>query len=247
MIKLGDYVVKPTIFPDGTSQVWKIPEDALKCTTVTWEFENEAELSHVMQLGYLLKAQPNNHWISLDVPFLPYSRQDKEISNETTFARNIIIKILRSVFYSISTMDAHSNHQDVSSSKPDLKPIFAACKPDLVCFPDEGASKRGYETFYCDKIILDKDRDQLTGEIKGLKFLSGVDPKELPNTSILIIDDICDGGRTFIEACKLLKGAGAKEVCLYTTHGIYSKGTKVLFDAGIDRLFNRKGEVTDKY
>lgn len=34
-----------------------------------------------------------------------------------------------------------------------------------------------------------------------------------------------------------------EEVYLYTTHGIYSKGTKILFDNGIDRIFNRKGEV----
>jgi len=239
MIKLGDYVVTPTIFPDGTSQVWKIPEEVLKSvSTVTWEFENEAELSHVLQLGYLLKL----HWhhVNIDIPFMVYGRQDKEISNETTFARSIIIKTLLQVYYHIFTIDNHSYDRLVSSSKPDLKSVFSSCKPDLVCFPDEGASKRGYETFYCNKIILEKDRDQLSGEIKGLKFTdSGV----TAGSTVLIIDDICDGGRTFIEATKLLKGAGAKEVYLYTTHGIYSKGTQILFDSGIDRVFNRKGEV----
>lgn len=246
MIKLGDYVVTPTIFPDGTSQVWKIPEDVLKENgTVIWEFESEAELSHVLQLGYLLKL----HWnrIDLDMPFMPYGRQDKEISNEATFARSVIVKTLRLVYDNMWTTDNHSKDYFVTSIQPDLKPVFAACKPDLVCFPDEGASKRGYEKFYCGSVVLEKDRDQLTGEIKGLKFAEGSQVGELPNTSVLIIDDICDGGRTFIEACKLLKGAGAKEVYLYTTHGIYSKGTKVLFDAGIDRIFNRKGEVTEKY
>lgn len=239
MIKLGDYVVTPTIFPDGTSQVWKIPEEVLKANScVVWEFENESELSHIIQLGYLMQL----HWhhVSLSMPFMPYGRQDKAIANDATFARNVIVKILRMVYHNLFTLDNHSLDIFVQSSKPDLKPTFLACKPDLVCFPDEGASKRGYETFYCNKIILEKDRDQLTGEIKGLKFTdSGV----TAGSTVLIIDDICDGGRTFIEASKLLKGVGVKEVYLYTTHGIYSKGTQILFDSGIDRVFNRKGEV----
>ena len=45
---------------------------------------------------------------------------------------------------------------------------------------------------------------------------------------VLIVDDICDGGRTFIELAKVLRAKGAETVDLYTTHGIYSKGTKVL-------------------
>lgn len=242
MIKLGDYVVTPTIFPDGTSQCWKLPEEVLRTTrTVTWEFENEAELSHVMQLGYLLQKYHDK--ILLDVPFLPYGRQDKNISNDATFARNVIVRILSMAYYSIYTDDIHSPHHEVNNRVPDLKEVLLDTKPDIICFPDEGASKRGYPTYFYNTIILDKDRDQLTGDIKGLKFLIEGSEKELPNTKVLIVDDLTDGGRTFIEAAKLLKGAGAKEVYLYTTHGIYSKGTQILFDSGIDRVFNRKGEV----
>ncbi len=40
----------------------------------------------------------------------------------------------------------------------------------------------------------------------------------------VIVDDICDGGRTFIELAKTLKEGGAQRVVLYVTHGIFSKG-----------------------
>lgn len=42
MIKLNGYEVKPTIFPDGTSQVWKLPEMSIlnSVNVITWEFEN---------------------------------------------------------------------------------------------------------------------------------------------------------------------------------------------------------------
>lgn len=43
--------VKPTMFPDGTSQVWKLPHEQLKgACLIVWHFENEAELIHLVQL-----------------------------------------------------------------------------------------------------------------------------------------------------------------------------------------------------
>jgi ribose-phosphate pyrophosphokinase len=40
----------------------------------------------------------------------------------------------------------------------------------------------------------------------------------------LVIDDICEGGRTFIELAKLFKEVKGKEtqINLYVTHGIFS-------------------------
>ena len=45
------------------------------------------------------------------------------------------------------------------------------------------------------------------------------------------MDDICDGGRTFIELAKALKVDGPRSVWLYVTHGIFSQGFGVF--AGI--------------
>jgi ribose-phosphate pyrophosphokinase len=47
----------------------------------------------------------------------------------------------------------------------------------------------------------------------------------------VIADDICDGGRTFIELAKELRGMGAQIVHLYVTHGFFTKGRDVF--AGI--------------
>lgn len=64
--------------------------------------------------------------------------------------------------------------------------------------------------------------------------------------TICIVDDICDGGRTFIEAAKLLQRLEPKEIHLYVSHGIFSKGLKVLTEAGISKIFTHKGEVNLK-
>jgi ribose-phosphate pyrophosphokinase len=42
------------------------------------------------------------------------------------------------------------------------------------------------------------------------------------------VDDICDGGRTFIEISKALDGYQG-ELYLFVTHGIFSKGFEELF------------------
>lgn len=247
MIKLGNYIVKPTIFPDKSSQVWNLPEETLKTEdTITWDFENEAELSHVLQLAklseYTRKDRPH-----LIMPFLPYGRQDKLISNNTTFARQVIMDVLKPHFFTMSTYDAHSKCDGVASLPVDIAIDFALdnSKADYIVFPDKGAYNRKYPTHDYPVLVLDKKRNQQTGEIEGLEF-ADIYFDNFKNKSALIIDDLCDGGRTFIEAAKLLKSENFNKVYLYTTHGIYSKGTKVIFDGGIDRIFNLKGEVFNK-
>lgn len=246
MIKLGNYIVVPTIFSDNSSQVWKIPVEHFKETMITWEFESEAELSPLIQLAVLYK-QVTGTRADLNMPYLVYGRQDKAISNTSTFAKNAIAPILSELFRSLSTLDAHSEDEWFTSINPlsQLGLCVAESNPEIICYPDKGAALRGYENFNRPTINLDKARNQLTGEIIGL-CITQDDIEKVKGKRVLICDDIVDGGRTFIEASKLLKESGAKDIYLYATHGIYSKGTKILFDSGISRIFNRKGEVFEK-
>lgn len=253
MIKLNGYVVTPTMFPDGTSQVWKLPINKVCApdATIEWEFENEAELIHVCQLADLCNAcSAGTGKVMLKMPYLPYGRQDKNITNESTFAQQTFLSMLNpySRFSKVMVVDAHSEkfinryegfiHNLIPNDR--INEVSDEVKPDLICFPDAGASTRGYDVRGLSWFNLEKKRNQTTGVIEGLKTSL---PLNLEGLSILIIDDICDGGRTFIEAAKLLYNMGAKEVNLYTTHGIYSKGVDVLKEAGIKRVFNFKGEV----
>jgi ribose-phosphate pyrophosphokinase len=244
-------VVTPTIFPDKTSQVWKLPDfvfyDHYRSYTIVWDFENESELIHVLQLAKLIGVKTNIA-PNLFMPYLPYGRQDKTVSNETTFALRIFIEVLKNSrdFANISTLDAHNTTYckllGIQNIEPTEQIKFAidAVNPDYIVFPDKGASNRGYNVQGLKTIVLDKVRNQLTGEIEGLKIPV---PLDITDAKLLIVDDLCDGGRTFIEATNLLKALDAKEVSLYTTHGLYSKGTKILFDAGIDRIFDKSGEI----
>jgi ribose-phosphate pyrophosphokinase len=245
-VTLNGEKIIPTIFPDKTQQVWKLDDELLECKRcdVEWIYEGDHELVTVCQLGDLLQHNAN-----LYIPFLPYGRQDKPIANDTTFGLNTFLKIIAPFYNRVYTYDAHSKHL-LPSNFVDIEPtseiydVLREVRPDFICYPDHGSLIRyehcvptGFHT-----VVLDKERDQLTGQITGLKISEQT--YDLAGHSVLIIDDICDGGRTFIEAAKLLYSKDVASVYLYTSHGIYSKGLGVLEEAGIKRIFNRTGEVS---
>lgn len=239
MIKLNGTVITPTIFPDKTSQVWKLPEGLLVTLfdRIEWHFESEQEIVHLLQLTELCNEQRHIY-----ISYLPYARQDKPVSNSSTFALTTLIKMLQvGSFTSITVLDPHNEKalpSDWIIDRPDkrIQTIVDAFHLQ-VCYPDKGAAAR-YKLISDEVIIADKIRNQLTGEIEGVEL----DTKYVSRT-ILIVDDICDGGRTFTEVAKLLYAGGASQVFLYVTHGIFSKGIEVLKDAGINRIFTYKGEI----
>ncbi len=94
-----------------------------------------------------------------------------------------------------------------------------------VLLPDEGAVGRylipkmtGCNIWAIEVEVFNarKKRDAATGK------LSGFEVPRMPVHPTLIVDDICDGGGTFIGIAEQLPFIG--DLALYTTHGIYSKG-----------------------
>lgn len=88
------YNVNVTIFPDKTSQVWKLDPEILEEENVEiiWRFDHEGELFQLQQLRDLLYSY--HVWPSLYIEYLPYARQDKRISNETTWALSSFAQLL---------------------------------------------------------------------------------------------------------------------------------------------------------
>lgn len=245
--------INVTKFPDNTSQVWKVSEWIVKdhiIPEIVWDFESEGEIVQLAMLVDLFKSNPINAGVRLFINYLPYARQDKKISNETTFALHSFAKLLNSLeFSSIKILDPHSEIAlDLIKNSKAIKPLdyinktIQQVKTDVLVFPDMGAyTKYKMVGFDVPKIYAEKTRNQLTGELSGCKINGGVKDKV-----VLIVDDICDGGGTFINLAKALYDSGAKEVNLYVTHGIFSKGPGVLFDANIKRIFTKDGQVFNR-
>lgn len=190
------------------------------------------------------------HKSSLTIPYLPYGRQDRVMRYEEAFSLKIMAKLLGGLcFNEIITYDCHSsitnalvdNLTEFKQSEIiktalnyfgenlDFREII---KNSMIIAPDAGASKKAYETaknFNRPFAVAEKIRDISTGEIIHTKI-------DAEGYSALILDDICDGGRTFIELAKALREKGFEHVYLYVTHGIFSKGLDV-FDGLIDHIF----------
>lgn len=243
MIYLNEVLIKPTIFPDKTSQVWHLPQNLLKggLATIRWEFESESELFHLIQLMDLI----DHAYYYLVMDYLPYARQDKTVGNNNSFALRSFAKIINSLgFDLVSCIDVHSTTAHLINNLQNITPIrkivnlIKTVSADAIVYPDAGASKKYRDEIDFCFIEGEKIRDQQTGRITSYKLNSEIVPNK-----ILIVDDICDGGATFILLANELKKYGAKEISLYVTHGVFSKGIEVLKTAGIQRIFTYEGEV----
>jgi ribose-phosphate pyrophosphokinase len=232
-----------TIFPDGTSQVWKVDGNSVHengNNYILWLFENEAELFHICQLARLLQDEFDT-FPDLVAPYLPYGRQDKQVGNEASFALQIFTSILDSFsILRIESFDPHSKSQNVYPLQAVTPSEFhRSClnngEHDFICYPDKGAAKRYAKHIGRQFVYAEKIRDQLTGEITGMNLLT--DGQNIKNKKILIVDDICDGGMTFIKVAELLKTNGVGQIDLAVSHGLFSKGKQVLHDAGISKIY----------
>lgn len=257
MIYLNGNSVNVTMFPDNTSQVWKLPEETFQSNKalVKWDYSHEGEVMQIMQLQHLLTTRNPNMDTTLEIKYLPYARQDKPVANDATFALHTFLRILREFrFYKIVVVDPHNF--DAVRPGCQLKAVFPteqlikcilAIEADVLCYPDKGAVTKytqirelpyvNFPYMYGEKV-----RDQLTGNILSYQVVG--DPA---GKNVLIVDDICDGGMTFKLLAKDLLAAGAKSVVLFVTHGIFSKGLRVLKDAGIQRIFTQDGEASEDH
>ena len=109
---------------------------------------------------------------------------------------------------------------------------------DLIVYPDKGATTRYPHLSAQRSVAAEKVRDQLTGEITGMT-IKGVEE----GASILVVDDLLDGGASFLGLAKLLLTYNPSKVILYISHGIFSKGKKIVFDSGYNKIFTKEGQI----
>jgi ribose-phosphate pyrophosphokinase len=82
-----------------------------------------------------------------------------------------------------------------------------------------------------------------TGEI--IRMTLDATQDEIKGKTVWIQDDICDGGRTFIELAKLLRERGAAKVILSVSHAIISHGEEEL-KKWIDKIYTTDSIKNDE-
>lgn len=167
------------------------------------------------------------------IPYMPYARQDRVMVPGEPLSIKVIAGIINNLkLNKVTVFDAHSdvsvalldNCSNLSNAgminyflkQTDLKE-FVLVSPDLGAYKkvDKLAQKIGYKGEIATGI---KVRDLSTGKI----IKSDVLCNDLKGRSCLVVDDICDGGRTFIELASALKEKNAGDLYLMVSHGIFS-------------------------
>lgn len=200
----------------------------------------------------------------LNIPYVPYARQDREMAKGEALSIKVFCNLINQQKYdSVHIFDPHSSvtpallENCVVKTNEDF--VRQAIDSNYTSFlknggnyndyryvlisPDAGAEKKVWEIarsigYKEDIIVGTKHRDLNTGHITH----TTINTNEIPaGTTCFILDDICDGGRTFIELGNLLKQKGASKVYLVVSHGIFSAGFQSLGEI-LDGIY-----VTDSY
>lgn len=100
--------------------------------------------------------------------------------------------------------------------------------------PDKGARDRAQvfaDELGLEVLTVDKERDFETGKLKSFKV-----PELDPEGKYLIVDDICDGGGTFLGIADALK-LDPSQLDLYVSHGVFSKNAVMNLPESFGRIF----------
>lgn len=198
--------------------------------------------------------------IHLYVPYIIGARSDRKFEEGgNNYVKHVIAPAINNLkFRSVTCIDPHSDvleacinrfrkESNINLIKFSLNNIYnlicgetAYLKQNnfILVSPDAGASKKIYKLaeqigYKGDIITCSKDRDDNGNLTKTVVPITGHQHNMLhngPYKDFIIIDDICDGGATFINIVKEIKkyfhesGKTKSKIYLIVTHGIFSKG-----------------------
>ena len=229
-------------FPGGEIQVRiEAPPGPAPAVTIRADLVDADTLMALLLLTDAVRRHYAHPAIDLVCPYLPYARQDRVAYAGEALSAAVACRLLNGQGYrSVEVWDAHS---DVSLALLDRVrnrsasdfAVAIVTPGDVIVAPDLGAVKRASACARLAGATLvhaEKTRSTDTGAITGTVVHSG----PIGERDFLIVDDICDGGRTFTELARVLRPLTTGRVKLYVTHGIFSAGFDALA-ADIDRIY----------
>lgn len=225
-----DPTVKLFRMPGGE---WHVQSSMFVTENTSWAYVQGASADDLVALSVWADAmhRDGGHPRAL-IPYLPGARQDRRRTGEALSCKVYADLINRCRLEVVICLDPHSDVMPALIENCIVVPAVEAVNmaPPLrisgVIAPDAGARKRAeavaaylhvpvYQAF--------KHRDMATGKLSGFSCEAlPVMETLLPAPGrFLVVDDICDGGGTFIGLAKAL-GLPRERLALWVTHGVFS-------------------------
>ena len=237
-----DFVSAPIstgLYSDGTPMVKidQFEEIAKKATTMTLKASSILEFTTAMYLYDALRMRGDVEPMRLVLPYLPGARQDRtNIGGDVLFtAHSVASDLSVRTWKDIVVLDPHSPVivKEIILNKVTEFPLSQVAEKMWqgytgIIAADKGGKDRAEQFAKAmNKPIYygGKTRDTDTGKLTGFEL----EPLE-KGGHYLVVDDICDGGGTFIGLAEKIAEQGCY-ADLYVSHGIFAKGTDALHKA----------------
>jgi len=240
-----EILFKQFVFPGGEPHI-KIEESTILSdeVTITHRVDNFNKIGEILLANDALHRMGFSK-INLTIPYFPAARQDRVMVKGEPLTVKIYADIINGCnFNKVTIFDAHSevapallNNCEVVTNNSFIDKVVKEINEDVFLIsPDGGALKKIYKIathlVKYEVIECSKSRDVASGVIKDFKVYAD----DLNNKSCLIVDDICDGGGTFLGLAKALKEKNAGSLYLAVSHGIFSNGLSNLNQC-FDKIF----------
>lgn len=243
--------VKHISFSDGATNLQlDIPADfkpkrtvfiTVEPTTPVNSYLMEIALArHAITLAWDNGLTKPEYKLALNLLYLPHGRADRVFQLGNPLPLWTFFDIIKDWFAEIIITDPHSDYLQRTFPSQNwmitvypqhqcaIETIPKIISGDVIVVPDEGAinkatqlrdllKRRKVETTLA---FATKSRNLDNGHIFNVQLENG----DYVNKRCIIVDDIADGGGTFIPLAQALRNAGASSVELYVTHGIFAKG-----------------------
>ena len=188
--------------------------------------------------------------ILLVAPYLAYMRQDIAFHPGEIVSQKIIGRFLSELVDGLITVDPHLHrisrldeafpgpYAIALSGAPMLAELIAKERPQAMLMGPDGESAQwvasaaavcGFDHGVCTK-VRHGDRDV------RITLPAGV---VVQDRHVVLLDDMASSGRTLVEACKLLRAAGARSVDVAVTHALFAADAlDVIRASGVEHIWS---------
>lgn len=218
MIYLNGRAVEFGRFPNEELNLLLVGLDIKPENSVVWTWEDNEDITKLAIIKSCL--DDFNTQTSLTVNYMPYSRMDRP-NGDYAFSLRAMTNLLNAMEWKeVQVREPHSkatleylyNSLETEWCVPRINRVMEGFKIGSLFYPDEGAAQRYKTDGDFPTAYGKKSRDFLSGDIESFEIRGEVEE------SVLIVDDICSKGGTFVRAAKKLRERGANRIYLLVAY-----------------------------
>lgn len=220
-----------TTFPDGEPHIVLGDINRKDSVSVVCRITNPNDMYILLQVADILSR--HEVIFTLQVYYLMSMRMDRVISFNESFSLKVVANLINSMgAESVHVLEPHSGKvQDlIKEYWGDIyinMPNFTGYVPVLL---DKNATER-YTCLGQNALICSKTYNPETGEADGFSIDNPelLEDEELSGAPFVVIDSLCDDGKTFASVASILKEIAPKRgLAIFITHMVNSKGITTL-------------------